>query len=136
VLLAGGSQMLAVAALLAALDGPEQLAQVAVGTTRWVVADPAADVAGLAADIASDLALIGANLDFSRSRHPALHAYERGLVKEGVGAGGACIAATLATGASGADLQAAIDATYDLLLEPAASTLQAPADAPTHPRPR
>src|SRR5437016_1339758 len=43
VLLAGGSQMLAVAALLAALDGPSALAGVAIGTTRWIVQDPAAD---------------------------------------------------------------------------------------------
>ena len=109
VLLAGGSQMLAVAALLAALEGSAALERVTIGTTRWVVA---------------------ANLDFSASRHPALHAYERGLVKEGVGAGGACVAALLATGATLGKLQAAIDAAYDLLIEPVPSVSFRTLDAP------
>jgi NaMN:DMB phosphoribosyltransferase len=42
-----------------------------------------------------------------------LHAYERFLVKEGVGAGGSALAALLATGCSIAELQVAIDAAYD-----------------------
>jgi NaMN:DMB phosphoribosyltransferase len=128
VLLAGGSQMLAVAALLAALEGSAALERVTIGTTRWVVADPAADVAGLASELSPSLPIVAANLDFSASRHPALHAYEHGLVKEGVGAGGACVAALLATGASCAELQAAIDAAYDVLIEPAPvfRTLDAP----------
>jgi uncharacterized protein (TIGR00303 family) len=128
VLLAGGSQMVAVAALLEALDGPEALERVAIGTTRWIVEDPAADVAGLAAEISADLAVLAVNLNFATSRHPGLRAYENFLVKEGVGAGGACIAALLATGQSVDILEEAIDATYDQLL----GRLQ-PA---THPDPR
>ncbi|MCA1645155.1 MAG: hypothetical protein LC797_06680, partial [Chloroflexi bacterium] len=116
VLLAGGSQMLAVAALIEALHDRAALERVAIGTTRWIVQDPAADVAGLAHDIAADLPVLAANLDFSTSRHPGLRGYEQWLVKEGVGAGGACIAATLATGQSIEQLEAAIDATYDGLL--------------------
>ena len=116
VLLAGGSQMLAVAALLVALGGRAALERVAVGTTRWIVQDPAADVAGLAADVSPELPLLAINLDFGTSRHPGLRKYERFLVKEGVGAGGACIAALLATGASLGELHDAIDATYDSLL--------------------
>ena len=116
VLLAGGSQMVAVAALLAALGGSAALERVAIGTTRWIVEDPAADVPGLAADISPDLPLLAANLDFSSSRHPGLRAYEGFLVKEGVGAGGACIAAMLATGAPIETLEQIIDAVYDELL--------------------
>lgn len=115
VLLAGGSQMLAVAALLRAIHGPDSLERVAVGTTRWVADDPAADVPGLARDIHPTLPLLAANLDFSASRHQGLRLYERHMVKEGVGAGGACIAALLA-GASLADLHAAIDRAYDVAL--------------------
>lgn len=115
VLLAGGSQMLAVAALVLALAGPRALERLAVGTTRWVTQDPSADVAGLAADISVDLPVLAANLDFSGSRHAGLRRYEESLVKEGVGAGGACIAALLA-GASLDALHARIDATYDDLL--------------------
>jgi uncharacterized protein (TIGR00303 family) len=116
VLLAGGSQMLAVAALIVALRGPAVLEHLAIGTTRWVIEDSAADVAGLASDIHADLPVLAANVNFSRSRHVALRAYERFLVKEGVGAGGACIAALLATGQTVEHLEDRIDATYDGLL--------------------
>jgi uncharacterized protein (TIGR00303 family) len=117
VLLAGGSQMVAVAALMAALAGPTALERVAVGTTRWVTEDPAADVVGLVRDVSPDLPLLAANLDFSASRHPGLRAYEQFLVKEGVGAGGACIAALLAADASLEDLHSAIDTVYDQLVD-------------------
>jgi uncharacterized protein (TIGR00303 family) len=115
VLLAGGSQMVAVAALVKALRGPAALDHVALGTTRWVIEDPAADVAGLTADVSPDLPLLAVNLDFSTSRHAGLRAYEQCLVKEGVGAGGACVAALL-SGASLQELHAAIDLAYDALL--------------------
>jgi uncharacterized protein (TIGR00303 family) len=116
VVLAGGSQMVAVAALVRGTAGPEALEHMAVGTTRWVVADPHADVLGLAGEVASGLPVLAANLDFSRSRHPGLRAYERFLVKEGVGAGGACIAALLGRGVSLTSLHEQIDLTYDDLL--------------------
>jgi uncharacterized protein (TIGR00303 family) len=115
VMLAGGSQMLAVAALIAALQ-PDALGRVAIGTTRWIVNDPAADIGGLASDISPELPVLAANLDFERSRHPGLRAYERFMVKEGVGAGGACIAAMLTTDASIENLEAAIDVAYDQML--------------------
>jgi uncharacterized protein (TIGR00303 family) len=114
VLLAGGSQMLAVAALIRALGG--SLEHLAIGTTRWVVDDPSADVVGLAREVSPHLPLLAANLDFSNSRHQSLHEYERFMVKEGVGAGGACISALLVNGASLEELHAAIDAVYDELL--------------------
>jgi uncharacterized protein (TIGR00303 family) len=116
VLLAGGSQMLAVAAVLRAVDGSGALARITIGTTRWIVEDPAADVVGLAEEISSELAVLAVNLDFSDSAEPGLRGYERFLVKEGVGAGGACIAALLGSGASLEELHARIDATYAELL--------------------
>ena len=125
VLLAGGSQMLAVAALIKALAGSDALASIAIGTTRWIVTDPAADVIGLAAEIDPMLPILAANLEFGRSRHPALHAYERFMVKEGVGAGGACVAAVLATDASIDTLEAAIDQAYDDVFEQSFRTLDA-----------
>jgi NaMN:DMB phosphoribosyltransferase len=60
--------------------------------------------------------VLAANLDFSNSRHAGLRAYEQWLVKEGVGAGGLCIAALLATSMPVEQLEEAIDATYDDLL--------------------
>ncbi|UFP97093.1 nicotinate mononucleotide-dependent phosphoribosyltransferase CobT [Gloeobacter morelensis] len=111
VLLAGGTQMLAVAAVAERLAAEAGLGwrpeQIAVGTTRWVAADPTADAALLAARIGV-VPLLAAALDFSHSRHSALQAYERGYVKEGVGAGGLAIAAELA-GIDSERLLAAID---------------------------
>ncbi len=115
VLLAGGSQLVAVAALVAALEGQTALARVALGTTGWVVDDPAADARGLAAEVWSELPVLAANLDFSHSRHAGLREYQRLAVKEGVGAGGASIAAMLATGAEASELEHAIDDAYDAL---------------------
>jgi NaMN:DMB phosphoribosyltransferase len=116
VLLAGGSQMVAVAALLEALAGASALEHMAIGTTRWVLSDPASDVAGLAREVWPDLPVLAPNFDFSGSRHAGLRDYERFLVKEGVGAGGACIAALLATGQPVPRLLAEIEAVYDHLL--------------------
>jgi uncharacterized protein (TIGR00303 family) len=116
VMLAGGSQMLAVAALIAALEGTDALERMAIGTTRWVIDDPAADVRGLAADVYARLPVLAINLDFSRSRHPGLRGYEQFMVKEGVGAGGACIASVLATGADIETLETCIETTYDDVL--------------------
>ncbi|MEG3435510.1 TIGR00303 family protein [Pannus brasiliensis CCIBt3594] len=98
VLLAGGTQMLAVHALIRAIargfDRPFPAENIVVGTTRWVAEDPTGDTAGLA-DLVGDVSLLAGRLDFSRSRYPALQAYERGFVKEGVGAGGCAIIASL-----------------------------------------
>lgn len=96
VLLAGGSQMAAVLALALALAPADQrnaLARhAAVVTTAWVAEEADSDLQRL-------LALIGqrwqveplafaAGLRFGADCHGALRDYERGYVKEGVGAGG------------------------------------------------
>lgn len=98
VLLAGGTQMLAVYALTEAIAGAYDLwwrpECVVVGTTRWVAEDPTGDTVGLARAIGS-VSLLATQLSFASSRYPQLQAYERGYVKEGVGAGGASIAAHL-----------------------------------------
>lgn len=98
VLLAGGTQMLAVYALMQSLSSnyplPTDFSQVVVGTTRWVTEDPTGDTVGLAEAIGG-VPLLATQLNFTPSRYPLLQAYERGYVKEGVGAGGAAIAATM-----------------------------------------
>lgn len=95
VIMAGGTQMAAVLAVVKA-SNPDILHSVAVGTTRWIIADKTADMKGLVAEIA-DVPLLAADLDFSRSRFDGLRAYEAGVVKEGVGCGGAAMAAMLKT---------------------------------------
>jgi uncharacterized protein (TIGR00303 family) len=107
VMLAGGTQMLAVYALIGAIAQTYSLSwqpeAVVVGTTRWVAEDPT----GATVDLALSLGkgnftqsggtptLLATNLSFADSRYPQLRAYEQGFVKEGMGAGAACIAAHL-----------------------------------------
>ena len=93
VIMAGGTQMAAVLAVVNALNA-DVLDNVAIGTTRWIIADKTADLKGLIAEIA-DVPLLAADMDFSRSRFDGLRAYEAGVVKEGVGCGGASMAAML-----------------------------------------
>jgi uncharacterized protein (TIGR00303 family) len=101
VLLAGGTQMLAVAALIRAIGLNQHLeintAQIVVGTTAWVAGDRSGDTIALA-ELIPDIPLISTNLSFADARYPQLQVYERGFVKEGCGAGGAAIAATLYRG--------------------------------------
>jgi NaMN:DMB phosphoribosyltransferase len=93
--------------------------RLAVATTRWVAFDPRADLAGLAAQ-AGPTPVLAANLDFSSSRHAGLRRYEEWLVKEGVGAGGAALAALLA-GVSLERHHQEIDTVVDELDLPAAT---------------
>ena len=91
VLMAGGTQMAAVLAILKEL-APDALGNVAIGTTRWIVEDRSSDIVGLVSQIAR-VPVLAAGLSFKASRHWGLRVYEEGAVKEGVGAGGAVIAA-------------------------------------------
>jgi uncharacterized protein (TIGR00303 family) len=98
VMLAGGTQMLAVYALIKAINRrwreKANLDKIVVGTTRWVVEDPTGDAVSLA-KIIGPVPLLATKLSFATSNYPSLQAYERGYVKEGVGAGGSAIAAHL-----------------------------------------
>ncbi|OPY32405.1 MAG: hypothetical protein A4E32_00986 [Methanomassiliicoccales archaeon PtaU1.Bin124] len=91
VMLAGGTQMAAVLSIVKGME-PAVLKNVALGTTRWILNDKTSDLKSLVKQIGS-VPVMGANLDFSRSKYDGLKIYETGLVKEGVGAGGSSIAA-------------------------------------------
>ena len=99
VLLAGGTQMLAVYALSCAIAQTYSLfwcpQEVVVGTTPWVAEDPTGSTVELAQLITETPPLLATSLSFANSRYPQLQAYEHGFVKEGMGAGGVCIAAHL-----------------------------------------
>jgi uncharacterized protein (TIGR00303 family) len=116
VLMAGGTQMTAVLAVVNALKS-DVLCNVAIGTTRWVAKDSSSDICGIVKQIA-DVPVLAADLDFGVSRFDGLKAYEIGIVKEGVGAGGASIAAMASTeGAVTKDmLLLEIERNYALLL--------------------
>src|SRR3972149_8729543 len=72
VLMAGGTQMSAVLAVVNALD-PDVLCNVAIGTTRWVVSDKSSDLKGIVSQIA-DVPILAAGLDFGGSRFDGLKA--------------------------------------------------------------
>ena len=95
-LLAGGSQMAAVLALALALAPPPARVALAascrLATTAWVAEEADSDLERLLALIGSrwqvSPRLEVAGLHFHQCVSPALRDYERGYVKEGVGAGG------------------------------------------------
>jgi uncharacterized protein (TIGR00303 family) len=91
VLMAGGTQMSAVLAVIRSLN-PEVLCNLAVGTTRWVIEDKTSDITGIVKQFCA-VPVLAADLNFGASVYPGLRIYETGIVKEGVGAGGASIAA-------------------------------------------
>ena len=94
--LAGGSQMLALAGLwMASLSEAERAAcqgQLAVATTSWVMQEPGSNLELLAQRLAAvwgvQPPLFSSALRFDRCQQQALLDYECGYVKEGVGAGG------------------------------------------------
>jgi len=92
ILMAGGTQMTPILAAIAEVSSGEALKNLAVGTTRWIVQDSTSDIRGIVTQIAR-VPILAANIDFGSSKYPGLRAYETGVVKEGVGAGGSVIAA-------------------------------------------
>ncbi|MEH1812217.1 MAG: TIGR00303 family protein [Nostoc sp.] len=127
VMLAGGTQMLAVYALMSAIAQAYALSwqpeAVVVGTTRWVAEDPTGATVDLALNLGkSSLTpsgktppLLATHLSFADSRYPQLRAYEQGFVKEGMGAGAACIAAHLSQDWQQHQLLTAIEAQLERL---------------------
>ncbi|MGF1514159.1 MAG: nicotinate mononucleotide-dependent phosphoribosyltransferase CobT [Elainellaceae cyanobacterium] len=117
VLLAGGTQMLAVYHLMGAIARAEGLpwdpSQVVVGTTRWVTDDPTGDTLGLAKAV--DAPLLTAELSFAQSLYKQLRAYEAGYVKEGAAAGGCAIAGHLYRGWGQDELLTAVEGLMAML---------------------
>ncbi len=113
VLLAGGTQMLAVYALAQRLAQTLGIAwqrdNILIGTTRWVAEDPTARVLELAQQF--PVPFVAGQLSLADSQYPELRIYESGFVKEGVGAGGAVIAAHLYQNWGNPDLLRAIEHT-------------------------
>ncbi|MHC1709902.1 MAG: nicotinate mononucleotide-dependent phosphoribosyltransferase CobT [Methanomassiliicoccales archaeon] len=95
VIMAGGTQMAAVMAIVKGL-APNALSNIALGTTKWIVNDRSSDVRAIVKQI-GNVPILAADLDFGSSQYDGLNVYEKGLVKEGVGAGGISVAAFLAS---------------------------------------
>ncbi|MEE8168677.1 MAG: TIGR00303 family protein [Candidatus Hydrothermarchaeales archaeon] len=93
ILMAGGTQMTAVLAVVAALN-KDVLKNLAIGTTKWIVEDRSSDIKSTVEQIA-EVPILYSKLSFANSRFPGLRIYEEGIVKEGVGAGGTAILASI-----------------------------------------
>ncbi len=93
IILAGGTQMTAVAAIVSILDAPA-LENVVLSTTPYITEDPMSDISWLLKQC-GDIPILAADPGLSHSSIVGLQPYGKGLVKEGVGAGGSCLASML-----------------------------------------
>ena len=89
IVLAGGTQMLAVSACLRAM-GCER--EITVATTKYIINDKTSSFSELSKLLETNT--YAAPLDFKNSPYKGLRDYENGFVKEGVGAGGAVLYAS------------------------------------------
>jgi len=114
VILAGGTQMGAVLAILKPLNTKIK-GKLVIGTTKWIVRDNSSDIIKLISMI-YDVPIIAFNFDFSKSKYWGLRYYEKGYVKEGVGAGGTAIAASVINDVSAEDIIREVHEEYSRLL--------------------
>ena len=94
VTLAGGTQMTAVCALIKALDPDFDFSNICIATTVFVAEDETSDINHIVEQI-GDITIFAVDPYFHTSNHGGLRCYLNGSVKEGVGAGGAMMAALL-----------------------------------------
>lgn len=116
VMLAGGTQMTAVLLMLKLLG--TRLHDLCIGTTSYVFNDRTSDLAGLANEVSPGVPVLSCDLHLDESVKPGLRAYSMGFVKEGVGAGGASVAAMLKSNKlTGRKLMKAVEKEYELCIE-------------------
>ncbi len=116
VVLSGGTQMGAVLAIMKNL-GAELKERVVVGTTRWIIEDRSSDIIKIVDIIDERVPILAFNYDFSNAPFEGLKYYERGFVKEGVGAGGTAILASAVRGLKRDDIVKAVYEEYRRLVE-------------------
>lgn len=91
VMLAGGTQMCAILAILKSLNVAIDN-NLSIGTTKYVYNDQTADFKNLVLSIDNKVSIFIVDLHLLESTKPGLKAFASGFVKEGVGAGGVSIA--------------------------------------------
>ncbi len=94
VTLAGGTQMTAVCAFLKEAINDFSFNEVSIATTIFVASDESSDINYIARQIAP-INIFAVDPGFEKSENQGLVNYTKGAVKEGVGAGGAMLAANL-----------------------------------------
>ncbi|BAA81039.2 conserved hypothetical protein [Aeropyrum pernix K1] len=114
VILAGGTQMGAVLAILSRL-GMLDPRSTAVATTKWIALDRGSSIRGIVESIAPGLTVAAAGFSLEGSRYRGLRMYEEGYAKEGVGAGGSLVISLL-RGAGVREILEAVESEYGRLL--------------------
>ncbi|MDQ3872844.1 MAG: TIGR00303 family protein [Thermoproteota archaeon] len=119
VMLAGGTQMSAIVAILKHLGRP--LNGLCIGTTTYITNDSSSDLFGLVEASSKRVPILSCDLHLEESSKPGLQAFAKGFVKEGVGAGGVSIAAILKSRGkiTGKKLMTAIEKEYEVSVEAA-----------------
>jgi NaMN:DMB phosphoribosyltransferase len=119
IMLAGGTQMAAIVAILNRLG--RLLNGLYIGTTTYVTKDPSSDLSSLVGMASERVPILSCDLHLDESSKPGLQAFAKGFVKEGVGAGGASIVAiTKSRGKiTGKKLMNAIEKEYEISIESA-----------------
>jgi uncharacterized protein (TIGR00303 family) len=92
VILAGGTQMCCIAAILKNLNVSLKT-NICIGTTSYVYNDRSSDISYLACQVDKELPIYYVNLGLENSKKDGLRAYSQGFVKEGAGAGGMALTA-------------------------------------------
>ena len=94
VTLAGGTQMTAVCAVIKGIEPDFDFSSLSIATTVFVAEDETSDINFITNQI-SDISIFAVDPSFEKSEAEGLINYTKGSVKEGVGAGGAMLAAFL-----------------------------------------
>lgn len=116
VMLAGGTQMAAILAILKSLG--RSLERISVGTTVYVADDISSNLTNLIKAISSEIGIYKLDPHLALSSHRGLRAFAKGFVKEGVGAGGLSIVAILKSNGQidGRSLLKAVEQEYDTIM--------------------
>jgi uncharacterized protein (TIGR00303 family) len=117
VMLAGGTQMTAVIAILKSLEQP--LNSICIGTTVYVTNDNYSNLVELAGDVSDNtVPVYASDLHMAESSKDGLQAFSKGFVKDGVGAGGIATASILKSEGriNGSILLKAIEIEYEKML--------------------
>jgi uncharacterized protein (TIGR00303 family) len=94
VILAGGTQMCCIVAILKS-QGLKFKNNLSIGTTSYIIEDKKSDLLGLINQITDDIPVFYTDLGLENSKKTGLRSFAEGFVKEGAGAGGTAIAASL-----------------------------------------
>lgn len=93
IILAGGTQMAAVCAIIKSIQPSFDFSRINLATTVFVAGDETADLFGILEQIDDNITVNVVDPRFEESEHKGLQNYLKGFVKEGAGAGGAMFTA-------------------------------------------